>query len=184
MIYHLYILFSEITARLLCPLSNWIVCLLMLSFESDILVFCWICHLQIFLSTCSISFNPLHRVLHRAKLFFFLLCWWYVEVPGQGSNLHHSSDLSYSSDNTRSLTCCIARELPWFKFWWGPIYPFFLLWIMLLCLALEPEDFLPESFIVLCLTFKSMIHFTLIFVRFGSRLKFCLWMSNVPSTIH
>ena len=31
--------------------------------------------------------------------------------PGQGSNPHHSSDLSHCSDNAKSLTCCAPREL-------------------------------------------------------------------------
>ena len=34
------------------------------------------------------------------------------EFPGQGSNSHHSSNLSSCSDNTTgSLTCCVTREL-------------------------------------------------------------------------
>ena len=33
------------------------------------------------------------------------------QFPGQGSNLHHSSDLSRCSDNTGSLTYCATREL-------------------------------------------------------------------------
>lgn len=33
------------------------------------------------------------------------------QVPGQGPNLHHSSDLSRYSDNTGSSTCCATREL-------------------------------------------------------------------------
>ena len=33
------------------------------------------------------------------------------KLLGQGLNLCHSSDLSYNSDNTRSLTCCATRKL-------------------------------------------------------------------------
>ena len=33
------------------------------------------------------------------------------KFPGQGSNLHHRSDPSHSSDNTRSLTHQATREL-------------------------------------------------------------------------
>ena len=41
--------------------------------------------------------------------FLFLFYFWLHpcgmwKVPGQGLNLHHSSDLSHSSDNHRSLT--------------------------------------------------------------------------------
>jgi len=34
------------------------------------------------------------------------------KFPGQGSNLHHSSNLSHCSGSARSLTCCTTRELP------------------------------------------------------------------------
>ena len=48
--------------------------------------------------------------------FFF---WWggcicsTQKFQDQGSNLCHNWDQSHSSDNTRSLTCCTTRELPW-----------------------------------------------------------------------
>ena len=49
------------------------------------------------------------------------------------------------------------------------------------------QAFTLQSFIVLCFTFKPMIHFELIFVK-GVRsvskfIFFCIWMSNGPSTI-
>ena len=45
--------------------------------------------------------------------FFFWLCLQYMEVPRlQGSNLSRSSDPSCCSDDTESLTCCAAGELP------------------------------------------------------------------------
>ena len=34
------------------------------------------------------------------------------KFPGQGLNPSSGSDLSHSSDNTRSLTCSATRELP------------------------------------------------------------------------
>ena len=37
---------------------------------------------------------------------------WQVEVPGQGLNVPHSSDLGPCSDHAGSLTCCATRELP------------------------------------------------------------------------
>ena len=45
-------------------------------------------------------------------LFFFFVCWWQMEDPWLG-NLCHSSDLNHCNDNTRSLTHCATRELPW-----------------------------------------------------------------------
>ena len=42
------------------------------------------------------------------SFFFFFLA---TPLSMQGLNLSHSSDLSYSSDNTRSLTCWATREL-------------------------------------------------------------------------
>ena len=43
--------------------------------------------------------------------FFFCHAHNMWKFPDQGSNLHHSCDPSYSSDNTRSLTCYTSREL-------------------------------------------------------------------------
>ena len=52
--------------------------------------------------------------IYHAVLFFFFLdhthgMW---KFPGQGLNLRHSSNQSYSSDNTGSLTHWAKRELP------------------------------------------------------------------------
>ena len=82
-----------------------------------------------------------------------------------------------------------------FSFWWGPLYQFWLLWIMhlvsslrTLCLTLGPKIFSlffsPKSFISLLFTFKSLINFELIFVQ--CRLRdpfFCLWVSDFSSPI-
>ena len=62
----------------------------------------------------------------ETKSFFWCVCvcGWHSpglwKFLGQGSNWHHSSDLSYCSDNDRSLTGCSTRELHetslgWFK---------------------------------------------------------------------
>ena len=45
-------------------------------------------------------------------IFFFVRAHGMQKFPGKGWNLHHSSDLSHSSDNTRSLTSQATRELP------------------------------------------------------------------------
>ena len=50
----------------------------------------------------------------RYLFFFFLFggcthSMW--KLLGQGSNLHHCSDSSHSSDNARSFTCWATREL-------------------------------------------------------------------------
>ena len=45
------------------------------------------------------------------------------EFPGQDLNSCHSSDLGCCKDHTRSLTCCITRELQQVEFLtvsWGP----------------------------------------------------------------
>ena len=47
-------------------------------------------------------------------LFFFNIFFGHArdmqKFPGQGLNLSHISDLSHSSDNTKSLTCWVTRE--------------------------------------------------------------------------
>ena len=44
--------------------------------------------------------------------FFFLTMSMACEIsPGQGSNLHHSSDPSHCTDNAQSLTCWATRKL-------------------------------------------------------------------------
>ena len=58
------------------------------------------------------------------------------------------------------------------------------------CLTLDLSFFFPKNFMVLCVTFKSLINFELIFVH-GIWLRpmffffffFCLWMSNCSSNI-
>lgn len=64
----------------------------------------------------------------KLKLLFFLFFFCFFlggglffghtqsmgKFPDQGSNLHHSSDLSHSSDNARFLTHCTTRGLPFF----------------------------------------------------------------------
>ena len=50
-------------------------------------------------------------------LFLFFFFWLLTACGsslGQGSNLFHSRDLSHSSDNAGSLTCCASRELHWY----------------------------------------------------------------------
>ena len=42
---------------------------------------------------------------------FFGLITGMGKFPGQGSNSHHSSDLSCCSDNTRWYTHCATRDL-------------------------------------------------------------------------
>ena len=52
---------------------------------------------------------------------FFVIFWgWRAyslrKFQDQGLNPHHSCDPSCSSDDSRSLTCCVTRELPNFIF--------------------------------------------------------------------
>ena len=42
---------------------------------------------------------------------WFRLCCWNVEFPDLGSNPCHSSNLSHTNNNTRSLTHWVTREL-------------------------------------------------------------------------
>ena len=42
---------------------------------------------------------------------FFCHAHGMCKFPGQGMNLHHSSNQSHCSDNARSLTCCATGEL-------------------------------------------------------------------------
>ena len=55
-----------------------------------------------------------HRVDHYfVYLFFFFLFFSFalgLKFPSQGLNPHHSSDMSYSSDNIRSLTTRPPRD--------------------------------------------------------------------------
>lgn len=47
-------------------------------------------------------------------MFFIFIFDWTCEIlkfPGQGSNTHHSSHLSHSSDNVESLTYQVTREI-------------------------------------------------------------------------
>ena len=53
----------------------------------------------------------LWELKHMPVLFFFCHVCGTWKFPGQGSNLRHSSDSSYCSNNTGSLTCCTTREL-------------------------------------------------------------------------
>ena len=53
--------------------------------------------------------------------FFFFFFFWpshgMRKFPGQRLNPHHSSDLSFCTDNVRSLSCWAARECPQFDFY-------------------------------------------------------------------
>ena len=57
--------------------------------------------------------SPRPFLLLFLLLILLLLChsWNMQKFPGQGSNPHHSNDLSHSSDNTRSLTLEFQRTL-------------------------------------------------------------------------
>ena len=59
---------------------------------------------QVLVETCDYYTLPF--------FFFFDYTHDMRKFPGQGSNLHNSSDLSHSSDNPGSLTCSATRELP------------------------------------------------------------------------
>ena len=48
--------------------------------------------------------------------FFFFCLFGMWKFLGQGSNLHHGSNPSCYSDNTRSLTCCATKELQTYIF--------------------------------------------------------------------
>ena len=51
----------------------------------------------------------------RLNLYSFLegsCAWGMLKFPGQGSNPHHSSDLSHSSESARYFTCWVPMELP------------------------------------------------------------------------
>ena len=50
-------------------------------------------------------------------IFSFGCAWGVQKFSDQGSNPHHSSNPSHSSENTRSLTCWAARELPIVSVW-------------------------------------------------------------------
>ena len=57
--------------------------------------------------------NPVFRFFVCFFYFLFFHCVHSLQkFPGQESNTHHSSGLSYCSDNTAALTCCTMRELP------------------------------------------------------------------------
>ena len=51
------------------------------------------------------------RMQGFCSCFCFWLCPEDAEDPIRGSNLHHSSDPSHGSDDTRSLACEATREL-------------------------------------------------------------------------
>ena len=85
----LYILWRGV--QIICLVLNWVVCFLVLNFESSLCildqVLCWKCVLQIFLPVCGLFFQPLNSVSVRAKVFninevqlssFFFcgLCFW------------------------------------------------------------------------------------------------------------
>ena len=60
------------------------------------------------------SADMLAQCLACDRRFFFLFSGhahgiW--KFPGQGSNLHHSSDWGHCSDNAGSLNCCATGEL-------------------------------------------------------------------------
>lgn len=55
----------------------------------------------------------LSEVFYFTLLFYFILCHTYgkQKLPGQGSNLPHSTNLSHCSDNAGALTRCATKEL-------------------------------------------------------------------------
>ena len=57
------------------------------------------------------TLNEREGCIPRASFFFFGHAHGMQKFPGQGSNLHHSSSHSHSSDNARALTRCTTREL-------------------------------------------------------------------------
>lgn len=59
-----------------------------------------------------------HLRQHLLFLFFGGGTPRYLEVPGQGSNPRHSSDLSHSSGSARSLTHWTTRELLFLDSFW------------------------------------------------------------------
>ena len=50
----------------------------------------------------------LYKELQKENIFF---CLFVLKFPGPGSNLYHSSNPRYNSDNARSLTHWATREL-------------------------------------------------------------------------
>ena len=59
--------------------------------------------------------NVAMNICILAKYFFFFLFSYTCSMQkflGQVLNPHHSSDLSHTNGNARSLTCCTTRELP------------------------------------------------------------------------
>lgn len=70
----LYILFGKMSLSCLCPFSNWILGVLLFSFEIYIfkmLVLCQTCDLQMFSPKVYLSFQPLRKVLYRPNIFYF-----------------------------------------------------------------------------------------------------------------
>ena len=53
--------------------------------------------------------DPLTVAISKFFFFWHAHCMW--KFLDQGSNLRHWSDLSYSSENTQSLTHCATKEL-------------------------------------------------------------------------
>ena len=63
-------------------------------------------------------------------IYFWLHPWADGCSPGQGWNLHHSSDQSHGSDKVRSITWWATREFPrifffifYFLVWYGTLIP-------------------------------------------------------------
>ena len=68
-------------------------------------------HLYIFLGVITVYSDPFPISKLSCLLFFFGHACGMWEFLGQGLNLHHSSDLSFCSDNAEPLTYCVTREL-------------------------------------------------------------------------
>ena len=64
-------------------------------------------------SSLCCTVGPCHCILF---FFFFWLCLWHMEAPGQGLNPCHNSKLSCFIDNTGSLTHCATRESTFLSF--------------------------------------------------------------------
>ena len=90
-------------------------------FQSLFSVSQWLCHSNFssiilhIIKFFNKGYNYSHKNGLTSQRFFFgggAGCNWYLhKLWGQGSNPHHSSDLSHSSDNVGSLTLWATRKL-------------------------------------------------------------------------
>ena len=62
---------------------------------------------------CTHAHIHTHMLYTHTYIYIHIFFWaqqWQMEVPGQGSNPHHSRNSGCRSDNPRSLTCYTTRE--------------------------------------------------------------------------